>query len=92
VRLRIDATGLVNVCLKAGDKTLVNGQTLTAGQRTPTFRSKRFRLTLGNNSATLRINGKTRRVKASSQPIGLEITPERGRQPLSAKARPVCLP
>jgi hypothetical protein len=92
VRLRIDATGPVNVCLKAGDKTLVNGQTLAAGQRTPTFRSRRFRLTLGNNSATLRINGKTRRVKASSQPIGLEITPEQGRQSLSAKERPVCVP
>jgi cytoskeleton protein RodZ len=92
VRLRIDAVGAVNICLKAGDRTLVNGQTYEAGQRTPTFASKRFRLTLGNNSARLRINGKTRRVKASSQPIGLEITPQRGRQPLSAKERPVCLP
>jgi hypothetical protein len=92
VRLRIDATGPVNVCLKAGDRTLVNGQTLEAGQRTPTFASKRFRLTLGNNSAHLRVNGKTRRVKASSQPIGIELTPERGRQSLSAKERPVCVP
>lgn len=92
VRLRIDATGPVNVCLKAGDRTLVNGQTLEAGQRTPTFASKRFRLTLGNNSAQLRVNGKTRRVRASSQPIGIELTPERGRQPLSAQERPVCVP
>ena len=92
MRLRIEATGPVNVCLKAGDRTLVNGQTLEAGQRTPPFVSKRFRLTLGNNSARLRVNGKTRRVKASSQPIGLEITPRRGRQPLSANERPVCLP
>ena len=92
VRLRIEATGAVNVCLKTGDKTLINGQTLAAGQRTPTFRSRRFRLTLGNNSARLRINGKTRRVAASSQPIGLEITPGKGRQPLSARERPVCLP
>jgi len=92
VRLRIDATGPVNVCLKAGDRTLVNGRTFEAGQRTPTFASRRFRLTLGNNSARLRINGKTRGVAASSQPIGLEITPQRGRQPLSAKERPVCLP
>ncbi len=90
VRLRIDATGQVNVCLKAGDRTLVNGQTYEAGQRTPTFASKRFRLTLGNNSARLRINGKTRGVKASADPIGLEITPERGRQPLSEKERPLC--
>ena len=91
VRLRIEATGAVNICLKAGDKTLINGQTLEAGQRTPTFASKRFRLTLGNNSARLRINGKTRSVRASSQPIGLEITPGRGRQPLSARERPVCV-
>ena len=92
VRLRIEATGPVNVCLKAGDRTLINGQTYEAGQRTRTFASKRFRLTLGNNSALLRINGKTRRVKASSQPIGLEITPGQGRQPLSARERPVCVP
>jgi cytoskeleton protein RodZ len=92
VRLRIDATGEVNVCLKAGDRTLVNGQTYEAGQRTPTFASRRFRLTLGNNSARLRINGKTRNVRASSEPIGLEITPGRGRQPLSARERPVCVP
>ena len=92
VRLRIEATGPVNVCLKAGDRTLINGQTYEAGQRTRTFASKRFRLTLGNNSARLRINGKTRRVKASSQPIGLEITPGQGRQPLSARERPVCVP
>ena len=92
VRLRIEATGPVNVCLKAGDRTLVNGQTLEAGQRTPTFRSRRFRLTLGNNSARLRINGRTRSVAASSQPIGLEITPGQGRQRLSADERPVCRP
>ncbi len=92
VRLRIEATGPVNVCLKAGDRTLVNGQTYEAGQRTPTFASKRFRLTLGNNSARLRINGSTKNVKASSEPIGLEITPGRGRQPLSATERPVCVP
>jgi len=92
VRLRIEATGPVNVCLKSGDRTLVNGQTLEAGQRTPTFRSKRFRLTLGNNAARLRVNGKTRRVKASSQPIGLAITPGQGRQPLPARKRPVCVP
>lgn len=92
VRLRIEATAPVNVCLKGGDRTLVNGQTLEAGQRTPTFRSRRFRLTLGNNAARLRINGRTRSVAASADPIGLEITPGQGRQPLSADERPVCVP
>ena len=92
VRLRIEATGPVNICLKAGNRTLVNGQTYEAGQRTPTFRSRRFRLTLGNNSARLRINGRARSVAPSSEPIGLEITPGEGRQPLSEQERPVCVP
>ena len=92
VRLRIEATGPVNICLKAGDRTLVNGQTYEAGQRTQTFRSRRFRLTLGNNSARLRINGRARSVAPSAEPIGLEITPGEGRQPLSADERPVCAP
>ncbi len=90
-RLRIEATGQVYVCLKAGDRTLVNGQTLEAGERTSTFRSRRFRLTVGNNAVRLWINGKPKLLPASSDPIGVEITPGRGRQPLSAKKRPLCV-
>jgi cytoskeletal protein RodZ len=90
VRLRLEATGPVNVCLKAGGRTLVNSLTLEAGQRTRTFRSRRFLLTVGNNAVILRINGRPRRLSASSDPIGVEITPQRGRQPLSEAARPVC--
>ena len=89
-RLRIEATGPVYVCLKAGDRTLIDGETLQAGERTRTFRSRRFRVTLGNNAVRLRINGRPRRVAASEDPIGLQITPRRGRQPLSASERPVC--
>lgn len=88
--LRIEATGPVYVCLKAGDRTLVDGRTLQAGQRTRTFRSQRFRLTVGNNAVRLRINGRARSVATSDDPIGMEITPERGRQPLSADNRPLC--
>jgi hypothetical protein len=90
VRLQIIGTGDVNVCLKGGDRTLVNGATLGAGDRTASFNSRHFRLTLGNNNAILRINGKDRRVPASSDPIGLTITPARGRRPLPASKRPVC--
>ncbi len=90
VRLRLEATGPVYVCLKAGDRTLVDGQTLQAGQRTRGFRSRRFRLTVGNNAVLLRINGRRRRLAPSSDPIGVEITPRRGLQPLSAAKRPVC--
>jgi cytoskeleton protein RodZ len=90
-RLRIEATGQVYVCLKAGDRTLVNGETLEAGDRTRTFKSRRFRLTVGNNAVRLRINGKPKRLAASADPIGVEITPGRGRQPLTARERPLCV-
>lgn len=92
VRLRIVATGEVYVCLKAGDRTLVNGETLMAGQQTKTFSSKRLRLTLGNNAVTLLVNGKERSVAPSAEPIGIEITPRRGRQELPQAKRPLCRP
>ncbi len=92
VRLTIVATGPVNVCLKAGDQPLVNGVNLVAGDKRGPYSSKHLRLTLGNNAAKLIINGKTRTVDASPNPIGIDITPQDGRQPLSADKRPVCNP
>jgi hypothetical protein len=92
VRLRIVATEPVYVCLRAGDRTLVDGQTLAAGQRTRTFRSKRFRLTLGNNGVRLLINGRPKSVAPSPDPIGMQITRTGGRQPLSKAKRPNCTP
>ena len=92
VRLTIVATGPVNVCLKAGDHTLVNGVNLVAGEKRGPYSSKHLRLTLGNNAAKLVVNGKTRTVDPSPNPIGIEITPKDGRQPLSADKRPVCNP
>ena len=92
VRLRIVATSEVYVCLKAGDKVLIDGETLAAEQRTRTYRSKRFRLTLGNNGVRLIINGRSKGVAPSADPIGMQITPRGGRQPLAASKRPVCRP
>ena len=52
--LRIMPTGPVYVCLKAaGGRTLVNGVILQAGSVQPTYRSSRFRLTLGNGEARM---------------------------------------
>jgi cytoskeleton protein RodZ len=90
VGLRIVATGQVYVCLEDPSRTLVNGRTLQAGERTATYRSRRFALTLGNANARLIVNGHQRRVPASSTAIGLEITQRHGRRPLSEKARPSC--
>ena len=90
VRLQIVARSEVYVCLKSGDRTLVNGATLTAGAKTRTFRGRRLRLTLGNNGVRLIVNGRrSRSVAAASDGIGLEFTP-RGRRTLTESKRPVC--
>ncbi len=91
VRLQIIPRGPVYVCLvdRTG-RVLVNGAELRPGDRTDTFRSRRFRLTLGNSNVTLRINGRNRSVPGSDGPINYDITRARGRRPLAAAARPSC--
>ena len=88
--LRIQATGDVNVCLRArGQGTLLDGVLLRAGERSDAFRSSRFTLVLGNNAARLRINDETVRPPASTTPIGYLITPSR-RSRLPADRQPTC--
>ena len=60
------------------------------GDRTDTFRSRRFRVALGNNNVTLRINGRNRSVPASDQPILYDITRPEGRKRLPASSAPTC--
>lgn len=91
VRLQIIATGQVYVCLKDGNRTLVDGKTLQSGDKTATYRSTRFRLSLGNNNVRLRINGRSKGVPSSSEFIGLEITQANGRQPLNKRRRAYCV-
>src|SRR4051794_27142787 len=90
VRLQIVPTGSVYVCLQAkGNRTLIDGATLSAGAPSKTFRSSRFVVTLGNNAAQLRIKGKLRDVPEASDGIGYVIT-RKGRRTLSAADRPTC--
>ncbi|MEA2246182.1 MAG: cytoskeleton protein RodZ [Solirubrobacteraceae bacterium] len=89
-RLQIVPTGPVYVCLKrAGGETVVNGRILQAGSRQPTYRSRRFRLLLGNSEVRLRINGRTRAVPPVASGIAYEITPRRIRT-LPPGSRPRC--
>jgi cytoskeleton protein RodZ len=91
VRLRLVPTGPVYVCLKrSGGEAVVNGRILQAGSRQPTYRSKRFRLVLGNSEVRLRVNGKTRAVQPSGGILGYEITPPGRVRPLPAGNRPTC--
>jgi len=91
VRLRVVPTGAVFVCLKAaGGRTLINGEILDTTSETATYRSSRFRITLGNAAARLRIDGKNRAVADNAEGIGYEITPGGKRRTLSPDDRPVC--
>lgn len=90
VRLQLVPTGQVYVCLvNASGEVLIGNQLLESGARTETFRSRRFRVVLGNNNVTLRVNGRSRPVPASSGPIGYTITAN-GRTDLPASRRPSC--
>jgi hypothetical protein len=90
VALRIVPTGPVYVCLEAaGGRRPVPGVILQAGSSQPTYRSSRFRLTLGNGEARLLVDGRTRTVPAVTNGIGYEITPK-GRKVLPPGTRPRC--
>ncbi len=92
VRLRLVPTGEVNVCLvdAAGD-VLIRGETIT--EPTREFRSRAFRLVVGNNAVRLRVDGRTRRLPPSSEAIARRVSRANGRttvRPLSAGQRPTC--
>jgi cytoskeleton protein RodZ len=89
-RLQILGTAPVYVCVKAaGNRTLVNGETLAAGGHTNTFRSSRFDVTLGNGSARMRVNGRLLDVPEVQSGIGYRVT-VKGRRTLSPGQRPTC--
>lgn len=90
IRLTLRATSPVYVCLRAaGNRTLVRGETLQAGDTRGPFRSTSYKMSLGNNGVVLRVNGKTVPVSASSGAIGLRIT-RKGRSTLPESRQPKC--
>ena len=90
VRLQLVPTGPVSVCLvDARGRVLIANEILQAGASTETFRSRRFRMVLGNNAVRLRVNGKNRTVPPSSVPIAYELTPN-GRKTITGDRQPTC--
>jgi cytoskeleton protein RodZ len=90
VRLQIVPTAPVSVCLvDAGGDILIANAILQPGSPSKTYRSKRFRLVLGNNQATLKINGSDRTIPASGAAIAYTIT-RKGRADLPVDQRPTC--
>jgi cytoskeleton protein RodZ len=88
--LRIVPTGAVWICLEdARGRKLIPGQQLAAGASKGPYRSSKFRITLGNGNAILRVNGKPVPMQPSTAGQGFTIT--RAKQtPLSAAQRPTC--
>ena len=90
VRLQLVPTGPVSVCLvNAAGEVLIGNQILQPGQPSRTYRSRRFRLVLGNNAVRLKLNGKDRTVPPSPTVIAYSITRE-GRKDLPQDQRPSC--
>jgi hypothetical protein len=88
VSLRLNATAPVYVCLEnASGHAVLNGVTLSAGQRSATFHSTRFRANFGNGNVRFRVNGHLYRAAASSNPVGYEFRPTGRPRRLSETAR-----
>jgi cytoskeleton protein RodZ len=74
-RLRLVPTGEVFVCVvDAQGNPVVANQTLSPGSQTEEFRSKSFKIGLGNGSVTLRVNGKDVETNGSPDPIAYTVS------------------
>jgi cytoskeletal protein RodZ len=88
--LRLIPTGDVYVCLEDGSgRVLIPGTQYAAGQQVPLQRARTLRLTLGNNSVQMRVNGRPVAVPASSDAIAWAITPAGARR-LPIDQAPTC--
>ena len=88
VTLRLSATAPVYVCLEdASGHPVLNGVTLSAGQRSATFHSKRFRANFGNGNVRFRVNGHAYHAADTGNPLGYEFRPTGRPHRLSEAAR-----
>jgi cytoskeletal protein RodZ len=90
VRLQIQPTGPVSVCLEnAAGEAVIQNLTLEANQDTEVFRSKRFRMSFGTGDAVMRVDGKAYPV-SDDAPIGYEVRAGGRPKPLPEAERPTC--
>src|SRR6478736_4579461 len=88
VSLRLTATGNVYACVEdAAGKAVVNAVNLTKGQKTKTFRSKRFRANFGSGAVRMIVDGKTYPVANTGRPVGYEMRPGKKPRKLSESVR-----
>ena len=96
VAVQFKPTGRVYVCLvgyplasAARAHVRLNG-ILTAATHEPVYHDNHFRMTLGNNAVTLRVNGHAHTFAASSAAIAVSVSLDGTVSPLSAGLAPRC--
>ena len=96
VAVQFKPSGRVYVCLvgyplasAARAHVRLNG-ILTAATHEPVYHDNHFRVTLGNNAVTLRVNGHDHRFAASSTAIAVSVSLDGTVSPLSAGLAPHC--
>jgi transcriptional regulator with XRE-family HTH domain len=90
-KLQLVPSGPVWVCLQAaGNRTILGGEVIDPTTKLSVYRSSRFRMTFGNNSLAMKVNGKTLKVPDVSDAIGYEVTRSGHRRVLSSAERPTC--
>jgi hypothetical protein len=90
VRLEVLASRPVWVCVVDGsDRERVGGVVLGAGEREGPFRSRSFRVTVGNGGGDLRIDGRRRDTPDRAVPLGYRVQPS-GVTVLGEESRPTC--
>jgi transcriptional regulator with XRE-family HTH domain len=91
VSVELTTTGTVWVCLvDAHDVPLIEGVTLTAGQKEGPFEARAFKIGLGNGAVDLTANDEPVRIPDLAEPAGYRITPE-GTEELPEGNRPTCV-
>jgi cytoskeleton protein RodZ len=91
LRVRIEATGTVWVCMEDGaGKALVNQRTMQAGERTRTFRGRHFVVAFGNGAARMRIDGRNVAVPSRGEAVGYDLRVGRKPRELPTGRRPTC--
>ena len=90
VSLQLNPTAPVYVCLiGSSGRKLIDKVTIQPGTPQPVYRDRRFEVTLGNSSVTMRIDGHTFAVPPSNNPTGYVIT-HSGRHTLPLGHLPTC--
>lgn len=85
------ATGTVWVCL-IGDRghALVNGETLTADEVRGPFEARAFKVTFGNGSVEMEVDGNPVGLPQVAEPLGYQVTAQ-GVSELNPSSRPTCV-